>query len=190
MSLKGLSKHWGTNRLFHTERYWLSTPDWALSGDVQSKAAETLKHRQSLPVCLSLLPSSHILYMFSINLNIEPTRQGKRNDLSHFPPALRSVARATAAILPCPICLGYTSQAGHKCGMTVREGRQRGWVGERGSESEREREGGETGGRREEGWPRHEESLIISQWLQKKKKQDYPFWHKAVFSYKRPFWSV
>lgn len=44
-------------------------------------------------------------------------------------PALWSVAGATAAILLCPICLGYTSQGGHNCRMTA--GTRRGSSGRR-----------------------------------------------------------
>lgn len=47
----------------------------------------------------------------------------RKKSLALSPPALHSVARATVAILPCPVGLGYTSQAGHKCGMTVERGR-------------------------------------------------------------------
>lgn len=64
---------------------------------------------------------------FPSNLNIQPKRKGKgrKKHPSLSPPAPHSVARATVAILPCPVGLGYTSQAGHKCGMTVRDEEQR-----------------------------------------------------------------
>lgn len=84
---------------------------------------------------MSFLPSSHILCISPI------TWTSNQKNLSLSPPALHSVARATAAILPCPICLGYTSQAGHKCGMTVREGKQIGRDRERDRESQRKRRG-------------------------------------------------
>lgn len=120
----------------------------------------------------SLLPSdsSNDLH----NLSIYPTRRGWGGNPSHFPPALRSVTRATAAILPCPICLGYTSQAGHKCGMTVQEGRRRG----RKRQSERSREG--DGGRR----PRHRDAPLFFGTLRlqemPKQKQGSAFWQNVV----------
>lgn len=102
------------------------------------------------------------LFSYSLNLPITWTfnQNGKKN-LSLSPPALHSVARATAAILPCPIGLGYTSQAGHKCGMTVRERKQGEWDRERDGDKDRaegETEGWEEGGQ----WPRHKDFEIFS----------------------------
>lgn len=97
----------------------------------------------TVSLCVSLLPSSHSQHLLH-NLNIRPKRRKK---IFHSPPALHSVARATVAILPCPFGLGYTSEAGHECGMTVGEGKQR------------EREWLKDG---EGHGPRHKDSQIIS----------------------------
>lgn len=136
-----------------------------LSADVQSEAAEKLKHWQSLCV-----PAALFTYSLHLpdNLNIQPKRKKK---ISHsLLRALHSVARATAAILPCPICLGYTSQAGHECGMTVRERESR--EGETEKETETVR-----GERREE---RGKQEAGEGHWLSRLNEQDWPSWHNLA----------
>lgn len=122
----------------------------------------------------SLLASSHILHISPITWT--SNQKGKKINLSLSPPTLHSVARATAAILPCPICFGHTSQAGHKCGMTVRVGEQRGWDGDTARKKGRQRDG-------EGDWPQRRDLQIISPGLWWNKKQDWPFWHNFTSTF-------
>lgn len=82
---------------------------------------------------VSLLPSSHSA---SPPSNLRGENKGKNSLTLCPPPLLLSVTRETAAILPCPFGLPwYTSQDGHKCGMTV--GKGSGGGGSSSSSSER-----------------------------------------------------
>lgn len=87
-----------------------------------SATPQSCRKTQPLSVYVPLLFSSGPLHLSNSDLMMQVNQKRERSS----PPVLLSVARATVAILPCPVSLGYTSQASHKCGMTVkgpREGR-------------------------------------------------------------------
>lgn len=75
MSNQGWS---GWSDVHCSDGYWLSAPDWSVNVDVLSEAAQKLK----LSLCVSLLPSSHILCISSITWTSNPKKK-KRKTISH-----------------------------------------------------------------------------------------------------------